>query len=134
MGLSESLERKVFPNAIRIENIDSATASHSTFNDIAWSELENKNFRRSIQLYKRALILYPSEAYLYVNLAHAYLLSNEYENAIRYYNLFLDKKLLADYPKEKMLQEDFIYLKSKGFPSESMDKALKELNITTSKH
>ena len=62
-------------------------------------------------------------------LAHCYLFKNEYDKAIEIYKSNLKRSISSSYSWKNMIQQDFLFFKTKKFPTLQMDKVFSELKI-----
>ncbi|MDF2438858.1 MAG: Tetratricopeptide 2 repeat protein [Bacteroidota bacterium] len=95
--------------------------------NIAWEQIEKKDFEAAIKSCKEGLALDDENYYLQGNLAHAYLLSGNYDDAISIYRKYYGKPFSETMSWKEMIKTDFEAFRSKGFDATNMDKALKDL-------
>ena len=95
----------------------------------AWYENLNKDFSDAITTCQKGLKCDSTNLYLKGNLADAYLLSGNYQSAMALYKRYLGQNIDANLKWEQSIKNDFATYKSRGIQSDSMDKALKELNL-----
>src|SRR6187431_1710062 len=89
-GYSRSANGNALPGATRIVSVDTLQGSEDFFNSIGWNFLENKKFEEAIQYLQRGLKLYPHSLLLKGNLAHTYLFSGKYKDAVQIYSADLE--------------------------------------------
>lgn len=98
------------------------------YNYEAWEALIARNYTLTIDLCTKGLTKTPSNRNLSTRLAHAYLFSGDSNKAMELYKEGIaTEKTKGAYAKK--LQEDFLFLKSRKFPSDVMDKIFKGLAI-----
>ncbi len=129
LGFANAVDSKENDKATKINNIDSLNGTSNYINDIGWYLLENKKYDEAIVFLKRGLQLYPNDFYLLGNLAHCYLFKNEYDKAIEIYKSNLKRSISSSYSWKNMIQQDFLFFKTKKFPTLQMDKVFSELKI-----
>ena len=105
------------------------TTIANEFNSMAWNQLDKKDFIGAASSCKEGLKFNSSDLFLWGNLAHSYLFSGNYNDAIAIYRKYLGQNLTKEMPWNDMIKQDFTDFKSKGFDATSMDKVLAELNI-----
>ncbi len=114
---------------IKVLNPDTLTGNADLFNLIGWNLIENKNYLEAIKYLKRGLQLYPTNLAIEENLAHCYLLKNEYNTAIAIYKKNLLKMIDLNNSWAMMVYQDFEFFKTQKFPMKEIDKAAAELNL-----
>lgn len=100
------------------------------YKKLATESLMDKDFKNTIEYCIKGLKKEPDNLHIRLNLAHAYLFSGDTANAIKVYKENMDKKVWGVIPFPRVVQQDFIYFRSRGYSYEAMDKAFKELNLT----
>jgi tetratricopeptide (TPR) repeat protein len=93
---------------------------------IAWEKLEKKDFSGAIDVCKEGLKNDPENLYLTANLAHAYLFSGKYDEAMDLYRNGLGKVFDSGMTWREMIRQDFDAFKALGFDADSMNKVLKD--------
>lgn len=95
----------------------------------SWDALMRKSYPEAIEYCLGGLELSPDDLSLKINLAHAYLFSGQQTKAIGYYKENLRKKHYGTIPFSRLIQEDFMFFKSRQYPSEVLDKVFKDLDL-----
>jgi Tfp pilus assembly protein PilF len=95
--------------------------------DIAWGQIENKNFTGAIASCKEGLAIDEESQYLLANLAHAYLFSGNFDEAIAIYRKYYGQPFSETMTWKEMVKSDFETFTSKGFDTKEMDKVVKDL-------
>ena len=75
------------------------------------------------------LQLDPENPTLLSNMAHVYLFSNDYENAMLIYKAHLKDTVRPGYSWEQMMRDDLVYFKEHGYDVQAFDKVFAELKI-----
>lgn len=136
-----------------IQTITKYNGKESNFyNSFGWNLILSKFYQPASKYLNLALEKYPKDTYLKGNLAHAYLLSGEFEKATKIYienivkidsipwehsegppvitnNDYYGKIITDDTTWIKMVKEDFIYFKNEGIHSPYFDSITIILNL-----
>ncbi|MFA6152374.1 MAG: serine hydrolase [Chitinophagaceae bacterium] len=132
-GYSRSMDGKEFPGAVKILNPDTVKLNNSLFADIGWYFLENKNYHDAISYYRRGVQLYPEDLNLVMNLAHAYVLNNDYKSAVTIYKAHQEDSIRKGFSWENQMQSDLMYFKEHNYKTTLFDKIFSELKINIPK-
>jgi len=116
--------------ARKITNADTLHLAKNQLNEIGWYLLENKNPVAATVYIRRGLELYPGDLLLLGNLAHCYLFSNRYDEAIAIYQGHLSEQITPYFTWQEMIQQDFLALKKAGYDTSIMKKVLAETDIS----
>lgn len=106
-------------------------------NTYAWDYILLKNFPKAVQILEKGLLLLNKSQEIYpfllINLAHAYLLTNQFEkaHAIYFENL---KMKLNDKSWESIIHEDFKDFKKRGIYTPQMEQIEEELLVINAKY
>jgi tetratricopeptide (TPR) repeat protein len=114
-------------NDVRLEQEADNSRKALELANVAWEQIEKKDFEGAIKSCKVGLTLDDENYYLQGNLAHAYLLSGNYDEAISIYRKYYGKPFSETMSWKEMIKTDFEAFRSKGFDAANMDKALKDL-------
>jgi uncharacterized protein (TIGR02145 family) len=124
------------------------------YNEFGWNLILSKNYLLALKYLKIASAKYPDNTYLKGNLAHAYLLSDEFEKAKKIYLENTVKTKIINESQEqfispdgvmhlshgpevsvddttwiKMVEDDFNIFKMEGIQCENFEKILKSFNL-----
>jgi CubicO group peptidase (beta-lactamase class C family) len=123
-------EGKALPKHVRILSPDTLNWEDRILGDVGWNCLENGHFDGAISYFKRQLVLYPNSLFPQGNLAHCYLLKNEYNKAITQYKAYLDVTVGPDLTMKQMILNDFVSFKESGLVDEGiMKKVMADLKL-----
>ncbi len=122
-GFTKRLKGDTLPPAKKVYDIEMANVKKGQYSQFGWHLLENKRFNEAIQFMQTGKIKNPSDIALSRNLAHCYLFKNEYKKAIETYVTFNSKE------DKLTLKEELLYLKTKRFDKELIEKAIKALHL-----
>jgi len=104
---------------------------------LAWVELFNHQPAKAVEAASKALKITPKEDWIVANLAHAHLLSDQYEKAEEIYRKYKDTLIKGgdgkSRPFHKAVSEDFKALREKGIVHPNMKKVEALLGIVESK-
>jgi CubicO group peptidase (beta-lactamase class C family) len=128
-GYSRMLNGVAQPSLVKILDPARLTGSEDLFGTVGWAFLENRNYIKAARYLKRGLDLYPRSLMTEMNLAHAYLFSNDYEAAIKIYKAHLDETIPGAGKWQDMIKSDFVFFKNNKSDKGLMDKALAELKL-----
>lgn len=95
----------------------------------AWKSILAQNYNDAITNCEKGLKLDGASLYLWGNLAHAYLLSNKYSEALEIYQKYMGTMLNDKISWSAMIIDDFSKFKEAGIESPNMDKVLIELKL-----
>lgn len=129
IGYYRSVNGQPLPKHVKILNPDTLKGSEFFFNDIGWVYLGDKNFVEAEKYFKRCLVLYPKSLMTKLNLAHTYLFTNRYKQAISIYKSHFNENINEETTWQGMLSQDFVWLKNNGFDKSLLDKVVAELKI-----
>ncbi len=128
-GYKRKANGKELPSAVKITRPDTLTLDKFQMNNIAWHLLETKRPSEAIPYLNRALQLTPGDLLSLGNLAHSYLFTNKYNEAINIYKAHLTETVEANFTWNNMIKQDFLFFKSNGYDATEMNKVLAELGI-----
>jgi CubicO group peptidase (beta-lactamase class C family) len=129
-GYERFVEGKSHPSAIRITAPpDTLQLDPGAFNWIAWHLLENKRPEEAKVFLEYSLQKNPDQLIELGNLAHCYLFTNNYADAMNIYKAHLKETLYGDFTWQDMIKEDFTFFKKHGYQTKEMDKVFSELKI-----
>jgi len=128
-GYTRKVDGKGFPNATKVLNPNTLHLPLETFVNIGWHLMELKQYNEAIVYLKRAVKLYPDDLNPKLNLAHVYLLNNDYKKAIAIYKAHTGKKISPEYVWEDGLKNDFMYFKEHRYNVADFEKVFTELKI-----
>jgi tetratricopeptide (TPR) repeat protein len=128
-GYTRTLISEQLPKAVKVMNVDTLKGSDDFFNNIGWTLLTNKSYDESIKYLKRGLALYPGNLLIEGNLAHCYLFTNHYDDAIKMYRQHLKETIGDGFTWVDMIREDFKYFKSNQFNTSLMDRVIADLKL-----
>ncbi len=128
-GYTRMVNGKEYPKATKITNPDTLRLADYMFGDIGWYLFEIKNYKESLRYFKRGAQLYPANTNILSNMAHTYLYSGDYENAITIYKAHLKDVLKPGYSWEDMMRDDLVYFKEHEYDVTVFDKVFTELKI-----
>jgi CubicO group peptidase (beta-lactamase class C family) len=128
-GYYRFLDGKALLPHIKITDPSILTWDDKILGDAGWNCLENGNFDEAIKYFDRELALYPKSLMPQGNLAHCYLLKNEYDKAIKQYKTCLDATITPGYTMKQMIIGDFISFKENGFDEKVLKKAMADLKL-----
>ena len=108
-----------------IINYNQPTASD--FNQIGYYYMFSKQFNKATQMLQKAEILDNANLDIQLNLAHVYLLTNQYSKAKTLYKKYQNQNLNAKTSWSNQVQKDFEDFKKVNIQSEYYDKILKKI-------
>ncbi|HUM45697.1 MAG TPA: serine hydrolase domain-containing protein [Chitinophagales bacterium] len=129
VGYTRTVDGKEFPNSTKITNPDTLRLEPGMFGDIGWYLFETKKYPESLAWFRRGLQLDPENYTLLSNMAHVYLFSNDYKNAMAIYQAHLNDTVRPGYSWEQMMRDDLVYFKDHGYDVQVFDKVFAELKI-----
>ncbi|RLC48130.1 MAG: hypothetical protein DRI23_10710, partial [Candidatus Cloacimonadota bacterium] len=90
---------------------------------LAWNQLLERDVLASIETSQKALQLDPDMLWIKMNLAHAYLVANRYNDAVKIYRQNIGKHVFKEsFYFEDMVLEDLDKLEDKGLNIIHFDK------------
>jgi polyisoprenoid-binding protein YceI len=97
-----------------------------------WQALMSKNYAEAIERGTKGNEAYPENPAILMCLAHACAFIGQYDKALKYYK---DSQGHEEYKGAfaRSLQEEFLFFKSRKYPTGTMDKMFKELAIEPTK-
>jgi len=110
------------------ENENDLTTAEGLRNQ-GWEELQNKEYVKANNLFKEAIKKDPDDVNAKLGLGHAYLFFGSVPQAVETYREAVTKKNAAGKSGDKILQEDFLYFKSRKYPVAPMDKVFVDLKL-----
>lgn len=125
-GRVEAVKFSDSPEVIKSEKNDSIEIDNKQEAERAFS---NRDYKRTIEFCLKSLEKDPENLFAKIKLAHAYLFSGEEAKAISVYKENMDKKAWGVVPFSRLIQQDFIFLKSRRYSSASLDKAFQALGM-----
>jgi polyisoprenoid-binding protein YceI len=132
----KSVEGKKTSNEVHLAN--NADLNKENENDLTtaeglrnqgWEELQNKEYVKANNLFKEAIKKDPEDINAKIGLGHAYLFFGSVPQAVETYREAVGKKNAAGKSGDKILQEDFLYFKSRKYPVAPMDKVFVDLKL-----
>ena len=132
----KSVEGKKTSNEVHLVN--NAELNKESTNDLTtveglknqgWEELQNKEYVKANNLFKEAIKKDPEDIDAKIGLGHAYLFFGSVPQAVETYREAVTKKNASGKAGDKILQEDFLYFKSRKYPVAPMDKVFVELKL-----
>ncbi|TAE40825.1 MAG: serine hydrolase [Runella slithyformis] len=129
VGFERMIDREKFPNAKKINKLDSLNINEEEFDNYGMYLLESKRFDDAIKYLTRGSILFPNNHYIKIRIAHGYLFKNEVHKAIDQYKLALNNAGDNSKDVQLSLQENFSKFSLLGFDSGLMNKIKKELKF-----
>jgi len=87
---------------------------------LSWYYIFIKDYKKAIESAKKALILDKTKTWIYTNLAHGYLLSNDIKKAKEIYLKYKDKEVQNKSWRE-VISDDFYQFEQKGITSPHFD-------------
>lgn len=119
-------EGQELPLFVKVKNVDTLIVREDFYNSIGWTLLENKKYDEAIKYLKRGLVLHPNNLFMEGNLAHCFLFSNNYEQAIKIYQQHNLKEIINnEFTWGEMIKMDLKYFKDKKFDLILIDKVSK---------
>ena len=128
-GYARKLNGDVKPPATKVVRVDTIKANEGELNAFGWHLLETKRFAEAILYLNRATELEPNDNGAINNLAHSYLFNNEYEKAIKLYQIFIAKTPNDQAAQKEIIKNDFAYFQKIGFNKIMIAKASTELKL-----
>lgn len=128
-GYSRKLNGNEYPAATKVVRADTIKPQQGQLNAFGWHLLETKRFSQAIVYLSRAAELEPDDNSAINNLAHACLFNNEYEKAIKLYQLFIAKVPNDQAAQKTLIKDDFAYFQKNGFDKIVIAKATAALNL-----
>jgi len=128
-GYTRTVDGKEYPNATRIVNPDTLHLSNQLFGEIAWYFFENKKYKEAQAYFKRGTQVYPEDLSMKMNLAHAYLYDNNYQNALAIYKAHLQDTVRPDVTWKDGMREDYIFFAEQHCDIKIFDNVFAELKI-----
>jgi CubicO group peptidase (beta-lactamase class C family) len=129
LGYSRTVDGKSYPNSTKIANLDTLNLESNMFGNIGWYFFENKNFKESLAYYNRGMQVHPQDLNLLINMAHVYLFSNDYNNAIAIYRAHIKDAMYPGQSWENQMREDYNYFKDNNYDMQLLDKVFEDLKI-----
>jgi CubicO group peptidase (beta-lactamase class C family) len=129
LGYTRTVDGKEFPKARKITNPDTLRLESNMFGDIGWYLFETKKYKESKAYFQRGVALYPQDLRLLMNLAHAYLYSNEYDKAMAIYTAHIKDTFSPGNSWEEQMRTDLVYFKENHYDVKQFDKVFAELKI-----
>jgi tetratricopeptide (TPR) repeat protein len=132
-GYERLANNKVLPRATKVIRPDTLHLPKEQMNEIGWHLLESKQPTEALTYLSRAIELYPGDAFLLGNLAHSYLLSNRYKDALDIYKVHLTEKVTENFTWTEMITQDLMTFKQAGYDTAEMNRAFSDLGISKPK-
>ena len=128
-GYTRKVEGKEYPNALKVTNTDTLTLPNEMFGEIGMYYLENKNYKEALAYFKRGSQMYPADPGMLLNMAHSYLFSNDYKNAMSIYKTHRKDVIRPGYTWEDAMRDDLIHFAEHHYNVKVFDKVFAELKI-----
>ncbi len=128
-GYSRTVEGKEYPNSIKITHPDTIKLASEAFGQIGWYLFETKRYQEAIAYFKRGTQLYPTDLNMHMNMAHTYLYSGDYQNALAIYKAHQKDMIRPGFSWEDSMRDDLVYLRDHGYDITMFDKVFAELKI-----
>lgn len=96
-------------------------------NKEGWNHILNKEFNLALVALLKAVSIDENNLYSQGNLAHAYLLLGDYENALSIYKKHAHLNLTKTISWKQMIEQDFKDFKEKGIDSPDFERIIKEV-------
>jgi hypothetical protein len=116
------------------ELIDAGVHSANIYNSAGWNSILAQKFDLAKGYLSRGIALEADNLFLQGNLAHAFILTNQYTNAEEIYKRYKGKKLAKGVTWKKMVAEDYDLFESIGIRHADFDRIRKLLNIRPGKN
>ena len=107
----------------RVINETKATALD--YNAIGFNYILTKQYGKAIKFLKEGEKLDDAELLLKLNLAHAYLLNDEYREAKNIYKEYQSQNVTNNLSWSQKIKQDFFLFKKSGLPSDDFERVLK---------
>jgi tetratricopeptide (TPR) repeat protein len=119
-----------YGNAINLyaRIISEGKATALDYNGIGLNFILTRQYGKAIKLLKEGEKLDGSELLIKLNLAHAYLLNNEYGNAKTIYKEYRSQNLTSNLSWTQKTKQDFGLFEKTGLPSVDFERVLKLIN------
>jgi tetratricopeptide (TPR) repeat protein len=105
--------------------ISEGKATVLDYNGIGLNFILTKQYGKAIKFLREGEKLDGTELLVKLNLAHAYLLNNEYGNAKAIYKEYQSQNLTSNLSWTKKTKQDFALFQKRGLPSSDFDRVLK---------
>lgn len=128
-GYKRTVDGKEFPKAVKVEDPSKLNLPGYLLADIGWHLMEIKHYDESIAYFKRGIELYPEDLNAQLNLAHVYLLNNDYKHAIAIYQKNAGKMIRPEYTWEDGLKSDYMYFREHRYDTKGFDQVFTELKL-----
>lgn len=128
-GYARTVDGKEYPQAIKVTNPDTLTLEQDIFSGICSYLIETRQYKEALDYYRRSLQLYPGDLNTTINMAHAYLLSNDYKNALAIYKTHINDTLSAGNSWQSQMRLDLMYFADHYYDVRLFDKVFAELKI-----
>lgn len=127
--ISDLMRRNQFREAIEKTEIIAAFGKTNAkdFNSLGYAYLMTKQYSKAIKSLKEGEKLDDSELLIQMNLAHAYLLDNDYKAAKTIYKKYQFQNVTDSLSWTDKVKQDLETFKSAGLPSMDFDKVLRLL-------
>ncbi len=128
-GFERMTEEEKFPNAKKVNNLDSLNVNEDEFNNYGMYLLESRRLDDAIKCLTRGSILWKDNNYIKLRLAHGYLFKNQVQKAIDLYTLALNNAGNELNNVKLSLEENFEQFSLLGFDKKLMNKIKNELKF-----
>jgi len=128
-GYRRTAGSKELSFAHRITNPDTLHLDKDQLNEIGWFLLEGKDPITAARYLRRGLELYPGDLLTLGNLAHSYLFTGRYPEAIAIYKAHLPEQITNDFSWQDMIRQDFVTLKKAGYSKDLMLRVFTDISI-----
>ncbi|TAE46481.1 MAG: class A beta-lactamase-related serine hydrolase [Bacteroidetes bacterium] len=128
-GYKRTVNGQEYPAATKITRIDTMQLAPHLLAEISWYYIENKQYAASLAASRRGAELYPEEIMMRINMAHAYLYSGNYAEALTIYKANLSSVVRTGYSGADLLKDDYTYLRDNAHDVAVFDRVFKDLKI-----
>jgi tetratricopeptide (TPR) repeat protein len=105
--------------------INDAKATALDYNSIGYAYLITKQYAKAIKYLKEGEKLDDTELLIKLNLAHAYLLNNDYKTAKVIYKEYQSQNVTDSLGWREKVKQDFVIFQKAGLPADDFDRVLK---------
>ncbi|MBL0316778.1 MAG: serine hydrolase [Flavobacteriales bacterium] len=129
-GYTRVVNGKAYPKSTKVTDLNILELESNLFAEITWYLFETKEFEEAIGYYKRAILLYPEDLNMKMNMAHAYLFKGDYSQALAIYNAHLGEIIHEGLSWEDSMRSDFRYFKENHYDTSEFEKVFHELKVS----
>lgn len=128
-GYTRKVNGKEYPQATKVNDVNSLQLENNLFAEITWYLFETKQFDEAIAYYKHAIVLYPEDLNMKMNMAHAYLFKGDHPSAVAIYNAHLGEMIHEGLSWEDSMRNDFTYFKENHYDMKAFEIVFRELKV-----